>query len=210
MWREMDPARRKRKTQEARGGDLYAAPSACEGSRLIKRDTLQKAATRSRRDNRTFPAPVRANVHYLPSITHSLLIHLLTLRHTLARTHSAPTCRLIHPLIRALNTRLDASETHLSPRGCVGKRHSVHPQDACGRAVANVIHQVSGQSDPPLNDWLLIRLTGRPPPRCLLPATSSSVIYFHFASLVPPACIPLFLSPVFFQSFHLFPPPLTV
>lgn len=36
------------------------------------------------RDNRTAPALVRVNVHYLPSITRSLLIHLLTLRHTLA------------------------------------------------------------------------------------------------------------------------------
>lgn len=66
--------------------------------------------------------------------------------------------------------------------------------DVCGRAVANVIHQVSGQSDPPLNDWLLIRLTGRPPPHCLLPATSSFVIYFHLASLVLP--------PTFLCSFH--------
>lgn len=47
---------------------------------------LQKPAVRRRRDNRTFAALVRVNVHYPPSITHSLLIHLLTLRHTLAHT----------------------------------------------------------------------------------------------------------------------------
>lgn len=64
----------------------------------------------------------------------------------------------------------------------------MHPAKRAGEAAANAIRQVSGQSDPQLNDWLLIRLTGTPPPGCPLPAASSFVIHFHLASLaLPPA-----------------------
>lgn len=40
----------------------------------------------ARRDIGTIPALVRVGMHYRPSITHSLLIHLLTLIHTHSHT----------------------------------------------------------------------------------------------------------------------------
>lgn len=61
----------------------------CGAQRLAGQSSYQapfSAKVSARRDIRTIPALVRVNVHYRPSITHSLLIHLLTLIHTLAHT----------------------------------------------------------------------------------------------------------------------------
>lgn len=45
-----------------------------------------RAQLRARHPSAAQPSRGSVNVHYRPSITHSLLIHLLTLRH--ARTHA--------------------------------------------------------------------------------------------------------------------------
>lgn len=75
----------------------------------------------------------------------------------------------------------------------VWKRSWVHPYTCVG---ANVIRQVSGQSNSLSNDWFIIWLTGRLPPLvCLLLPFSSFIIrrLSFQLSVPPPVCIPLFL-----------------
>lgn len=124
----------------------------------------------------------------LPSIHHSLITQSLTYTQTRTYTHAEHVRECWYALIRALNTRLDASETHLSPCNCVETMLSA-AANVCMWAAVNVSLQVSGQSNPLSNDWFLIWLTDRlPPPRCLLPAVSPFIIHFHFVSLsLPPA-----------------------
>lgn len=158
-----------------------------EETRLIKHSSVQVCLWTRPDIEALLRAPwERVNVHYHPSITHSLLIHLLTLRHTHIHTQHVHECW--YALIHALNTRLDASETHLSPCNC-GETILSASANVCMCVGANVSRQVSGQSNPLSNDWFLIWLAGRPPPPlCLLLAPSSFVIHFHFVSLaLPPA-----------------------
>lgn len=144
------------------------------------------------------------NVHYRPSITHSLLIHLLTARLTHTQTKTIHECW--YGLIRALNTRLDASETHLSPYSCVEMTVSASV-DVYVRVGANAICTVSGQSNSLSNDWFIIWLTRRLPPRlCLFPFFSSFIIHciLFLLSLLPPK--PFFhnLSPLHIHCFKYF------
>lgn len=129
----------------------------------------------------------------LSSIHHSLITDSLT--YTQAHTHTQT--KHIHEcwycLIRALNTRLDARETHLSPCRRVQTTLSASV-GVYGRATANVIRRVSGQSNSLSNDWLVIWLTGRLPPRvCLLLSFSSCIISLYLFLIIQPSSR-LFLS----------------
>ncbi len=130
----------------------------------------------------------------LSSFHHSLITHSLTYTQTHTYTHSEHIHECWYSLIRALNTRLDASETHLSPCNCVETMLSASA-NVCMCVGANVIRQVSGQSNPLSNDWFVIWLTGRLPPLlCLLLTFSSFIIHFPtLLSLPAAACIPPFL-----------------
>lgn len=137
-------------------------------------------------------------MHYRPSITHSLLTYSFTYLHS--HTHTEPIRECWYALKRALNTRLDVSETHLSPCSCVETMLSAS-EDVCMYVGVNVICQVWGQSNSPSNDWFIIWLTGRLPPLlCLLLSCSSFIIHCLLLIIHPSSCIH---SSVAFNTSHL-------
>lgn len=100
----------------------------------------------------------------LSSIHHSLITDSLTYTQTHTHTQKKTIHECWYGLIHALNTRLDASETHLSPCSCVEMTLSASV-GVCVRLGSNAIRMVSGQSNSPSNDWSIIWLTRRLPPR---------------------------------------------
>lgn len=131
-----------------------------------------------------------------PSLTHYSFTYLHS------ETHKKHIHECWYGLIRALNTRLDVSETHLSQCNLVETLLSASA-NVCMCVGANVIHQVSGQSSSLSNDWFRIWLTDR----------SLRFLYllilchpFSFSLIIPPSYFLTFLcsfyivSPLFFYS----------
>lgn len=136
-----------------------------------------------------------------PSLTHYSFtyLHWETLAHTHTHTHAhTPTHTHIHEcwyaLIHALNTRLDASETHLSPYSCVETILSAFANVYMCERTWSARFQVKAI-------LLLIWLTGRHPR--LLPLLPFSPFITHFSFFHPSSWI---RSSVPFTSSHLFLP----
>lgn len=129
-----------------------------------------------------------------PSLTHYSFTYLHPDTHI--HTHTEHVHECWYGLIRALNTRLDAGETHLSPCNCV--------ETMLSASVSVCV--CSCECDPPgfgskqsSVEWLAPNLIDRQATSSSLSSPRSRLVYhpFLFCLIIPPSWIPLILPPFF-------------